>query len=159
MVSFDNAEIIGYSRKVRAKLKAIEKEGKDKYIIVATGHQGEPGSVLDRIAKGELKFKLEANDAVIFSCRVIPVTQNIENREKLEHELRSKNVRLFKDVHVSGHLAAEDHRYFLELIKPEHILPTHSSIDKAQHMVGIAKKIGYQNGSVNILKEGDTAEY
>lgn len=150
-----NSQIIGFSRKIRARLKQIEKEGKAKYLIVATGHQGEPGSILDRIARKDLKFQLQPDDAIVFSCRVIPAPQNILNREKLDNTLRSEGVRLFTGVHVSGHLSQQDHRYFLELVRPEKIFPTHSDFTKALELGKVAQQIGYDRDDVILLKEGD----
>lgn len=87
--------------KVQKILKRIEKEGRDKYLIVCTGHQGEPKAILSRISRGELDFKFKPGDLVIFSCQIIPVEINKENRDKLERSLKVRNIRIFKDVHVS----------------------------------------------------------
>ena len=159
LIEFYNAEIIGYSGKIKKRLKEIEKEGKEKYLIVATGHQGEPGSVLDRIAKNQIKINLHDNDAVVFSCNVIPAPQNVKNRERLESILKSHNVRLFKDVHVSGHLSQEDHRFFIELTQPKIILPTHSDIKNAKKLIPIVEKLGYDvKKQYKILKEGENID-
>ncbi len=158
IIDFYNAEIIGYSGKIKKRLKEIEKEGKQKYLVVATGHQGEPGSVLDRIAKNQIKFNLHDNDAVVFSCNVIPAPQNVKNREKLEETLKENKVRLFKDVHVSGHLSQEDHRYFIELTQPKIILPTHSEIKTAKKLIPIIEKLGYNKKQYKILKEGENVD-
>ena len=153
-----NSQIIGFSRRVASRLKQIEKEGKEKYLIVATGHQGEPGSILDRIARKDLKFQLKPDDAIVFSCRVIPAPQNILNREKLDNTLRSEGVRLFTGVHVSGHLSQTDHRFFFELVKPEKIIPTHSDFKKAMDLMPVIKKLGYAHEDLILLSEGDTQD-
>jgi ribonuclease J len=153
-----NSQIIGFSRKVAARLKQIEKEGKEKYLVVATGHQGEPGSILDRIARKDLKFALKPDDAIVFSCRVIPAPQNILNREKLDNTLRSEGVRLFTGVHVSGHLSQQDHRYFIELVKPEKVIPTHSDFKKAMDLMPVLKQLGYAHEDLVLLGEGDSTE-
>ncbi|MBT7332402.1 MBL fold metallo-hydrolase, partial [Candidatus Woesearchaeota archaeon] len=81
-----------YSRRheVEKILRKIQKEGPDKYLIVCTGHQGEPRAILSRIVKGELDYKLKDGDIVIFSCRVIPVETNIRHRAKLDSDLKKK---------------------------------------------------------------------
>ena len=61
-------------------------------------------------------FKFEDEDEVIFSCTVIPVESNKRNREKLDAELKRKKVRLFNDVHVSGHAARKDHRDIINML-------------------------------------------
>ena len=101
LISFKNYEVVAYGAKIRRKLAQINKDGSDKYIIVCTGNQGEPGSVLDKMANGILNFKFNKEDNIIFSCRTIPAQENIEARDKLEKKLRSLGCRLFKDIHVS----------------------------------------------------------
>ena len=66
---------------------------------------GEPRSVLSKMMNKELKFNFMPEDHIIFSCKTIPSKTNIENRQKLEASLKAQNVRIFKDVHVSGHAA------------------------------------------------------
>ena len=155
LVDFPDAEMIGFARKVRARLREIEKEGKEKYLIIATGHQGEPGSVLERIARGELKFRMHDNDAIVFSCSVIPAPQNIENRAKLEHALEDRNVRIFKDVHVSGHLSQEDHRFLFELVRPDIVIPTHSDFEQARAIMPMMRRLGYRDEQFVLLSEGE----
>jgi len=94
------AEIVGYGNKIKTKLKEIERK-KDKYLIVCTGSQGEPGAVLSRIADNQLHFNLNPDDHVIFSCKTIPAAINEANRATLEGKLKQRKVRMFKDIHVS----------------------------------------------------------
>jgi len=46
----NDIELVSYRHHLEKKLKIINKNRED-YMIVCTGHQGEPGSILDRIAK------------------------------------------------------------------------------------------------------------
>ena len=135
-----------YSRRheVEKILRKIQKEGPDKYLIVCTGHQGEPRAILSRIVKGELDYKLKDGDIVIFSCRVIPVETNIRHRAKLDSDLKKKGVRIFKDVHVSGHGALEDHRDLLECVKPKLFIPIHAEPAKARMLIDFAKPLGFK---------------
>lgn len=144
--------LVRYRDKVVKMLNRIQREGKEKYLIVCTGHQGEPRAVLSRIARGELPFKLKNGDIVIFSCQVIPVPINIENRKRLENDLKSKNVRLFSDVHVSGHAHLEDHRDMLEYVKPEHLMPIHADNKKAEMLAELAHQLGFKN--THVMQDG-----
>lgn len=45
-------------------LKSRKRKG--KYLLVCTGHQAEPGSILDRISREETPLKLREGDNVIF---------------------------------------------------------------------------------------------
>ncbi|PIZ50694.1 ribonuclease J [Candidatus Woesearchaeota archaeon CG_4_10_14_0_2_um_filter_33_13] len=150
-----DAEIIGYRDKVEKRLRRISKEGKEKYLIVCTGHQGEPKAILSAMAREDLPFKFEQGDVVIFSCSVIPVDLNRDNRDKLEKLLKSKNVRIFRDVHVSGHAAREDHRDLIEVLTPKLIIPSHAGKDMTRHLQDLAKEMGYIEGeTVRLMADG-----
>ncbi len=143
LVTFSkDVQIIGYRDQVERMLRRIMKEGKEKYLIVCTGHQGEPKAILSRIARGESGFKFDEGDIVVFSCSVIPVELNQHNREKLEQNLHGKNIRMFKDVHASGHAAREDHRVLLELVNPKVVIPAHAGGEKARELADLATKMG-----------------
>ena len=131
------------------------KEGKHKYLVVCTGHQGEPKAVLSRLARKELPYSFSQGDVVIFSCSVIPVELNKNNRDILERKLRSNGVRIFRDIHVSGHAAREDHRDLIEMLKPKHIIPSHGDPGKAKAMVELAEEMGYKDGkTVHVMTDG-----
>ncbi|PIN73581.1 ribonuclease J [Candidatus Woesearchaeota archaeon CG10_big_fil_rev_8_21_14_0_10_45_16] len=144
-----DAELISHRDKIERMLRKIEKEGRGKYLIVCTGHQGEPRAILSRIARKELDFKFQDGDVVVFSCKVIPVEINRENRDKLEKNLKAHHVRIFKDVHVSGHGALEDHRDLLQLVRPEHIIPIHAENAKAEMLKDFAATLGFKNTHVS----------
>ncbi len=141
-------KILRHRDKVEKMLRKIQKVGRDKYLIVCTGHQGEPRAILSRITRKELDFQFNSGDIVVFSCQVIPVQVNIDNREKLERSLKQHNVRIFKDVHVSGHGALEDHRDLFEMVQPKMIIPVHAENEKAQMLLDFAAQIGFKNGKV-----------
>ena len=108
-------ELKMYRNQVFSTLKQISKN-RENYIVVCTGHQGEPGSILDRIATKKLPFEFKTHDSLIFSSKTIPVPVNIENKEALNKKLRKSQVRIFDDVHVSGHGGRQDLIYFIKLI-------------------------------------------
>ncbi|MCX8147226.1 MAG: RNase J family beta-CASP ribonuclease [Candidatus Woesearchaeota archaeon] len=149
-----DAEIVGFRDKITKKLRKIS-EKKEKYLLVVTGHQGEPKSVLSRIVNDEYKYRLGKDDVVIFSCTVIPNEINIENRAFIEGKLKEKGARIFRDIHVSGHCAREDQRDLIEILKPKHIMPAHGDKEKAAAMAELATEMGYKLGeSVHIMDNG-----
>lgn len=160
LVNFSReAEVIGFRRLVKKKLGFIQKDGPEKYLIVCTGGQGEKGAVLTSIASGDLKFNLQAEDNVIFSNRVIPVDENIANRDLLENNLKNRRCRIFKDVHVSGHAAREDLRDLVKLTNPQHIIPAHGSQLQISPMEELAVEMGYKKGkSVHSMRNGSRLE-
>ncbi|MBI4983574.1 RNase J family beta-CASP ribonuclease [Candidatus Woesearchaeota archaeon] len=164
VIAGQNIQIIDFKSEVKLVrnkdklekiLHKINKDGKGKYLLVVTGHQGEPKAILSRMARGELNFRFTTGDVVIFSCSVIPVELNRNNRDVLERELKNKGVRIFRDIHVSGHAAREDHRDLIEFVRPKHIIPSHGGQDKAVHLVELAEEMGYEiNKSVHLLEDG-----
>lgn len=140
-----DVEIIGYADKIKKKLKEVEKK-RGEYLIVCTGNQGEPRAVLMKMVMGQYKFRFQQNDQVIFSCRTIPCQINIENRRFLEKKLEVQGVRIFIDIHASGHAAREDLRDLITLLKPKHIIPAHGDLEKRKPMLGLAEALGYKIG-------------
>lgn len=145
--------IHGRPNAVHNLLREIEKS-KGDYVLVCTGHQGEPTSVLSRIANGQLPFKVRRGDEVIFSASVIPNPINVSNRELLETKLRAQGASIHRDVHVSGHAGRIDTREFLEFAKPEHIIPCHSTMDKLRLMAELGRELGYPSGHLHLLRNG-----
>ncbi len=151
-----DVEIVKFGKQIKKKLKKIEKHGRDKYLLVVTGHQGEPKSTLVRMVNGILPFNFYMEDHVIFSCNVIPTKTNIENRTYLEKKLNQFGVRVFKDIHQSGHASKEDLRELLNLIKPKHLIPAHGEPDMKMALVELAIEKGYElDKTVHIINNGD----
>jgi ribonuclease J len=154
IIDFRNEIVLASHRdKVEKIFKKINKEGREKYLLVCTGHQGEPKAVLARMSRGEMEFKFQQGDVIIFSCSIIPVELNKDNRDKLEKTLRSLGARVFRDVHVSGHGAWEDHHEMLEMVKPKIVIPSHAGADKAELMAELAKKCGVKKTKVMVNGE------
>ncbi|MFH0831615.1 MAG: RNase J family beta-CASP ribonuclease [archaeon] len=141
-----------YKNQVESMLKKISKNRRE-YLIVCTGHQGEPGSMLDRLSRNVLPFNFESKDHVIFSSRTIPTPMNMANKQQLEKRLKAKGVRIFTDVHVSGHAAKEDLRDFINMVNPEHIIPAHGDMQKLSCMAELASEMGYKLGKNCHLKQ------
>ena len=151
----DNLKIFGNRRSIDTGVKQIMKDGKNKYLPIVTGHQGEPGAILGRIASGELDYRLESGDKVIFSANVIPNLLNQANRYSCETKLKMKGARIYDNVHVSGHAYREDHWELLRMVKPEHVIPAHGTLEMHTAYVEMAEDTGYEFGeTAHILRNG-----
>jgi len=142
--------LLKYKSQVNSFLSKANKD-RGKYLIVCTGHQAEPGSILDRIASEDTPFKFKPGDNVIFSSSVIPDPVNINNRKKMDSKLRGRGVRIQTDVHVSGHGSREDLRDLLQMLKPKHIIPAHGSMQQETPMIELAGELGYKFGETSHL--------
>jgi ribonuclease J len=149
-----NAKILGYKQQIAKTLREIQKNRK-KYFVICTGCQGEPNSVLTKIARDQFKFEFSPEDQVIFSSNVIPSEINKAHRAELERILKQKKVRIFTDVHVSGHGSKEDARDMLKILKPKHYVPSHGDLKKLAVGVELGKEMGYVLGkTVHLMQNG-----
>lgn len=148
------AEILAYARLIKKKLKEIE-QNRSKYVIMCTGNQGEPNAVLSKLADGRLPLKFQPEDHIIFSCKTIPEPLNIKNRAILEEKLKQKKVRIFTDIHTSGHCGREDIRDLIKMVKPQHIFPAHGDKHKQMGLAELASEMGYSIGkTVHVSEDG-----
>ncbi len=150
--------ILTYRRQIEQVLKKVE-HNREKYMIVCTGHQGEPGSILDRISRNQFKFRISKNDHVIFSSKTIPSPINEANREELENRLKKSNARIFDNIHVSGHGGREDLRDIINILKPIHIIPSHGDLQKTSAGAKLAESMGYKlNKTVHLMENEKSVE-
>lgn len=135
-----------YRNQVEKILKKANKNRKD-YMIVCTGHQGEPGAILDRMSRGKLPYRISEEDHVIFSSQTIPTPTNRANRADLDKRLRKFKPRIFDNVHVSGHGGREDLRDLIKITNPENFIPSHGDerMREAGHKLAI--ELGYRKKS------------
>jgi ribonuclease J len=150
------ATVTGWKHQMMKNLKKIQKNRGD-YLLIVTGNQGEPNAVLSRMATHELPFEFQKDDQVIFCSEVIPAPINMANRAHLEKQLKNRQVRIFKDIHVSGHASREDHRDLMNILKPKHYVPTHGGINKLAKAVELAMEMGYTLGkNAHLIQDGQT---
>jgi len=62
----------------------------------------------------------------------------------LEEKFKRKGVRIFTDVHVSGHASKEEQRELINILKPEYIIPCHGNIEMNIKFAELAKEEGYE---------------
>jgi ribonuclease J len=154
----NDIKIAKYRRQVEKMFSKVETNRK-KYLVVCTGHQGEPGSILERISRRDFPFKISNNDNLIFSSSVIPTEVNIEQFAKMESRLKKFKPRIFRDAHVSGHGGREDLRDILNIVKPRNIIPSHGGFDKTEPMISLSKELGYKlNKDCHLVNDGDLLE-
>ena len=153
-------EIVKFGKQIKKKIKKMERDGLEKYLLVVTGHQGEPKSTLAKMINGKIPFKFKSEDHVIFSCTVIPSDINIQNRAEIEKKLREYGVRIFRDIHASGHASREDLRDLLNLVNPENIIPAHGDDEMKEALVDLAIEKGYKKGkTVHMVHDGDKLSF
>lgn len=152
----ENIQVYGQRNSVEKALRRIAQEGKDKYLPIVTGHQGEPDAILTKIANGATAYHIESGDKMIFSANVIPNPMTMANRYALETKLKMKGARVYDNVHVSGHACREDHWELLRMVNPEQVIPAHGDMVMHSNYIEIAEETGYVFGdTVHILRNGE----
>ncbi|KQC03971.1 MAG: ribonuclease J [Methanolinea sp. SDB] len=155
-VSFPKStSVFGNRRTVDRFMRRMMKEGKEKFLPIVTGHQGEPGSILTRIALGDTPYTLSKGDKVLFSANIIPNPMNVAQRYRIEQCIKKAGGRIFDNLHVSGHAYREDHFEFLHMLNPQHIIPAHAGLNMTSNYIEFGGELGYTlNNDIHLMKNG-----
>ena len=156
LVAFPKStSVFGNRRTVDRIFRRMMKEGKEKFMPIITGHQGEPGSVLTRIGAGDTPYRIDKGDKVLFSAKVIPNPMNYGQRYLTETRLRMAGARIFDELHVTGHAYREDHYDFVHMLNPQHIIPSHGGLDMSGAYAAFASELGYTlQKDVHLMSNG-----
>ncbi len=150
----ENTHIYGSKNAIKKVLRRVAKE-KHRYLLIVTGHQGEPDALLTRIANQKVDYRIEEGDEVLFSADIIPNPINVAQRYAVETKLKLQGARLFKGLHVSGHASKEDHYDLLKMLQPEKVIPTHGTLEMQASYAELAESLGYTiNREVFLLRNG-----
>jgi len=144
----DNLEIYGRGKTISSFLEKAKKN-MGKYLFLCTGHQGEPGSTLTRLANGDFPYIINPGDEFVFSSSVIPSPINQDNHYRLSSKLKNQGGRIFSDVHTSGHASKEDHRDLLMMLRPEHVVPCHGGLRKLAAYAELCSEMNMLNEYTN----------
>ncbi len=162
-----NAQIaldLGYLRlppNMWLKLEDLKNLRDEEVVIITTGSQGEPMSVLSRIATDEHKtIKIKQGDVVILSAKMIPGNERSIGRIINHLFRRGANVIYEKvsEIHVSGHASKEELKLMLNLVKPKYFMPVHGEYRHKVYHSRLAEKTGIPKSNIFFLENGDVLE-
>jgi len=154
----NQVQMATYRNQVERVLKRANKNKKE-YMIICTGHQGEPGSILDRFSRNKLPYKINSQDQIIFSSKTIPTPINEKMKGEMDARLKKQHPRIFDSVHVSGHGGREDIRELIKLTNPEHFIPSHGDFSKTKAGIELALEMGYKkNYTAHLMSNGRKIE-
>lgn len=148
-----HVRIIKYGSEIRnffSKNKDLSQK-----LMVCTGHMGEPKAALTKLLDGKYPFKFKPDDVVVLSSSVIPVANIIANRKDLLRKLHDKHIRVYDDVHVSGHASREDIRWMMKTINAKYVIPNHGVPSMTEAYIDIARDVGLTRERIKNLREGD----
>jgi len=133
-----------------------------KVVIMTTGTQGEPSSILGRLSEGRNRqFDLLPNDTVVLSSHPIP--GNEEMVHGTINRLLQRGARVIYDpiapVHVSGHASAEEMKLLIHLVKPKNFVPIHGEMRHLTQHAAIAREMGLADENIAIVENGTVLEF
>jgi ribonuclease J len=162
-----NAQIaldLGYLRipeNTWLKLDKLNTLPDTEVVILTTGSQGEPMSVLSRIATDEHKtIKIKEDDTVILSAKMIPGNEKSIGRIINHLFRRGANVIYEKvsEIHVSGHASKEELKLMLNMVKPKMFMPIHGEHRHKVYHARLAEKTGISKSDIFIMENGEILE-
>ncbi|RJO65103.1 MAG: ribonuclease J [Myxococcales bacterium] len=134
----------------------------EKVMVIMTGSQGEPRSVLSRVALDDHKqIRVREGDVVIFSARVIPGHERTINNLINHLSLRGAEVYFERThkVHTSGHGHAGELATMLNLVRPHYFIPIHGEYYHLIKHGRLAVDCGVPPERVLIAHNGDTVQF
>jgi ribonuclease J len=133
----------------------------EEVVIITTGSQGEPMSVLSRIATGEHKMiVITHGDTVILSAKIIPGNERSIGRIINHLCKRGANVIYEKvsEIHVSGHASKEELKLMLNMVRPKYFMPVHGEFRHLTYHASLAEKTGIPREHIFLMENGEVLE-
>ena len=158
--NFDIAADLGlieYSSGLIRPLHELNHLPPSRRLILTTGSQGEPMSVLSRMALGNFKsYKVQPDDLVVFSSRIIPGNDRPIYRMINHFYRRGARVVTERDasVHASGHAARGDMRRMMDLVRPQYLLPVHGELRQLIGHRDLAVSLGVPEERIFVIENG-----
>ena len=136
---------------------------KDKKVaLMCTGSQGEPSSILGRLATGRNRqFDIKQGDTVVVSSHPIPGNEETVYRTINGLFQRGANViyEPIAPVHVSGHASQEEMKLMLHLVKPRYLVPIHGELRHLRQHSQMAQELGMPEEDIAVVENGTVIEF
>lgn len=119
---------------------------RDQVLVLAGGSQAEERSAMRRVSRGAFPaLKLEAEDSVVFSSRVIPgndrpvfAMMGDLLRQGIDVHSRASD----PEVHTSGHAGRSEQSRLIEWLRPAAFLPVHGTLHHLRRHAELARELG-----------------
>jgi len=163
----DNAKIarkLGYLNVPEETMVPLEQAlnmDSKQVVIMCTGSQGEPSSIIGRLSAGtNRQFDLKAGDTVVLSSHPIP--GNEENVSRAINRMLRRGANVIYDaiapIHVSGHASQEEQKLLLNLVKPKNFIPIHGELRMLKRHAFLAKQVGVPEENIVVVENGEVVE-
>ncbi len=133
----------------------------DRLCFLTTGSQGEPLSVLHRVAFDEHRsVRIQPGDTVVLSARCIPGNEKVISN--LVDHLYRRGARVHyertSEIHVSGHASQEELKTMIQLTRPRYFVPLHGEFRQLCRHIELARALGIPADNCFLLENGDVLE-
>jgi len=164
----ENAKIarkLGYldiPEKLIVTVEQALKMNPNKVVLLSTGTQGEPSSIMGRLSTGtNRQFDIISGDTVIMSSHPIPGNEESVYRTINRLFRRGANViyEAIAPVHVSGHASQEEMKLLLNLIKPQYFIPIHGELRQLHQHAKLAQEVGVPAENIAVIENGNVIEF
>lgn len=163
----DNSKIarkLGYLEIPESTLVSLEqalKMNPKNVVLMCTGSQGEPSSIIGRLSAGtNRQFDLIEGDTVVLSSHPIP--GNEESVSRALNRLLRRGANVIYDaiapIHVSGHASQEEQKLLLNIVKPKNFIPIHGELRQLKRHAYLAKQVGVPEENIMVVENGQTVE-
>lgn len=132
-----------------------------KVVIMCTGSQGEPSSIVGRLSAGtNRQFDLKPNDTVVLSSHPIP--GNEETIGMTINRLIRRGAKVVDDhvapIHVSGHASQEEQKLLINLVRPKNFMSIHGELRMLKRHAELAVELGVEEKRAIYVENGQIVE-
>lgn len=134
----------------------------NEVVLMCTGSQGEPRSIMGRLSMGtNRRFDIKPKDTVVLSSQAIP--GNEEAVFRIINRLFKRGANVIYEglapVHVSGHPAQEELKLLLNLVRPKYFIPIHGEIRHLRQHAKLAAQVGVPTENIAVIENGQIMEF
>ena len=131
-------------------------------VLMCTGSQGEPSSILGRLSVGtNRQFDVKSGDTIVLSSHPIPGNEEIVYRTINRLFNRGANViyEAIAPVHVSGHASQEEMKLLFHLTRPKFFIPIHGETRMLRQNAYLAEQVGIPKENIAVVENGQVIEF
>jgi len=134
----------------------------EQVLLLVTGSQGEPTSILGRLANGSNKrFDIKPGDTVVLSSHPIPGNEELVSRaiNSLLEQGADVVYEALAPVHVSGHASQEELKLMLHLVRPRYLIPIHGELRMLKQHARLGLEVGMDERQIALVENGRVIEF
>ena len=167
MSMVDNVKIaqkMGYLNIPEATMVSLDEAlhlPKKDVVLMCTGSQGEPTSIIGRLSAGtNRQFDIETGDTIVISSHPIPGNEEAINKTINRLLRRGADViyEAVSAVHVSGHASSEEMKLLLNLVRPKFFIPIHGELHQLKRHAALGRQVGIPPENIVVIENGQVVE-